>query len=157
MSIKIELIFDTIDEAAAGLATLAQRFLSLTSANTLDIARHNQHIEDASPAEEAAASSELSVPKRGRGRPPKPKVADAPPCSEVTESPAGEATEPEASVTEQDVQDVIAKLTQKFRDGDDSIRAGIRAWRDELGLGKMTDLKPEHVPAAREFLSSLEG
>jgi hypothetical protein len=155
MSIKLELIFDTIDEAAEGLATLAQRFLSLTSANTVDIAQHTGHIGDASPAEAGDISSNIvSAPKK-RGRPPKAKVTDTPPSEDVTEGPAGEATETQA--TEQDVQDVIAKLTMRFKDGDDATRAGIRAWRDGLGLAKMTDLKPEHVPAAYELLSSLEG
>jgi hypothetical protein len=158
MSIKIELVFDTIEEAADALSQLAAKFLSATSSNTLDIAQHTSHVGPASPTE----ATEAALPvKRGRGRPPKIKPEeDTPPC-DTQADPVGEATPSEAPAeepkdNEDDLQNVIAKLTEVFKAGGDNTRAKIKQWRDSIGLARMADLKAEHIPGARNLLASLE-
>ena len=166
MSIRIELVFETIEEAAAGLAQLATKFLSATSANTLDNARHARHSDGASPMDAAdTTASSLPSGRRGRGRPPKVKAEEvsAPPDLEADTGDDADDTVGEAPVvetaahTEQDVEPVIAALTEKFKTGSADERAAIRAWRDSVGLGKMVDLDVEHVPAAQELLASMKG
>jgi hypothetical protein len=160
MSIRIELIFDTVEEATESLRALAEKFSAATSSNTLDNARHAQHIEGASSVE-AQADPTPDV-KRGRGRPPKNKAAAASPPGDAQLEPS-EATPDEAPpaqaepTDEQQVHDVIKALTDLFLKSNDERKAAIRKWRDSIGLGRMGDLKVEHVPAARELLTSMEG
>lgn len=156
MPINITMTFDTVEEAIKGLKTWADNFSSTVSVNTLDTARHEKHIDDASPAEEAV---DTQPPKKGRGRPPKGKTTENPPPDAGTDQ-AGEAssepqTETPNDVSDKDVQDVIVELTKRYKDGDDAQRTKIRTWRDTVGIARMADLKSDHVAQAREFLSTL--
>lgn len=162
MSIRIEIICDNVEDLANTLAGLANKFSSTVSEIPVDTAQQSTQSVTASPAEADDDSTPVDPPanKRGRGRPPKAKSETvAPPPGETVEdtAPAGEAADAHSTtVTEQDVSDVIAALTEKFKNGDTALREKIRAWRDSRGNQRMADLKAEDVPSAIEFLNSLK-
>ena len=145
MSIRIEILADTVPELVSVLKQMAAELSGGASLVALDTARQITDPDNASSGdlEDAQAGS-----VKRRGRPPKAKD-DVPP------EPA--AAEPDEAPEELgDVLTYIAILTDKFRNGDTNVRNRIRWWRDNMELKSLSEMKNEHLPAARAFVRDLE-
>lgn len=142
MSIRIEIIADSVSEMVLTLRQMADNFSGASSVVALDGERQT-------PDTRSASSGDLGEGKR-RGRPPKAKgdVPPEPPMAEPDEAPADEAEEI-------DLQGLVNDLTERFKNGDADTRTRIRNWRDEVGLGLLSNMDVQHAASARALINSL--
>jgi hypothetical protein len=177
MSVKIELCFDHITEAIVELRRLADAFASVQG---VDTSRHSDHIpetasgdtelpsgamvEGTAPADRKSAKRASRKPEADQTELKSQNVERDRPCPEAATPPEPQTTEAEdktdtdaaAPVAGKDeVERLVTAIMVKFHEGDTDMKLKIRAWRDSVGLPRLSDLKPEHVPGATDFLQTL--
>lgn len=154
MSIRIEVIADTVPELVNVLRGMADLFSGSVSGVALDTAQQTPEADPASSGDLVGALP----PSQKRGRPPKAK-ADVPPepaIAEPDEAPETEADAPAGEgASESEVQILVGKLTELFKKSDPVTRTRIKNWRDQMGLLYLKDMKSEHAPSARAFIDTL--
>lgn len=166
MQIQLNIAFDTMDEMVAELRRLATLFASV---NAVDTARHLSNMEPAPSVDTAPPTSANGAALRadtGRAKGSRRKTeadgvgtepAAVERVSEATDGADSTASEPEikTEITKDEIVAIVSEITAKYVAADTARRVEIKAWRDAQGLAQLSDMKPEHVPAARELLATL--
>lgn len=150
MSIRIEILADSVPELVSALQQMTANLSGATSANALDTARQITDADTASSGDLGDDAAECSVKRRGR--PPKAKVVTSP---EPASAEPDEAHPLKAILDTRDVDDYVSKITELYRNGDDETRKRIRKWRDDMGFGALKDMTLDHVWEARGLLKDL--
>lgn len=139
MSIKIEIIADSIAELAQTL-----RDLSVLYSVSVD---NDKQVELATTTGTSEPPKAVSETTAGEGDASTPE-----PSSAAFSEPEPETPPPPAPITLKEICDV---LTDKFKSGDAETKQRIVDTRNSLGLKFLSQAKDEHLPALRELVAIL--
>lgn len=136
MSMKLEIIFDTVRDLVDQCRDIIQNFSDLSV-----VVVDNHDKKDNNESTEAVASAGCETPVETQSA---AVVSDLSPPAPA-EEPAAAASDP-TPPTQPGLKDVLNMLTNAHRNGDADTKGLIVGTRDQLGLKYLSHAKDEHLP-----------